>query len=217
MTLNILFRKFDIAVRMKQVLFRFDYRTFRESMSKAGVGLPVPPPQLGGAYLVPTGVISAGAGLGIEIDLQRAVIAARGIDPKETLELFNKMVDCLGGRLNLNLEEDLWFCEMICNCSVKVDRDPIELLFSKFSTCYDSGSLEKMLGRKSQVNRVRIGPKSADPRRPDYYDIDIMPDVFRPRDSLLIEFVYRDPKLEPIQKVVGDIESVISNIVSTVV
>lgn len=214
--LSILFRKFDIAVRMKQVLFRFDYQTFRESMSKTGVNLPTPPPQSGAAYLLPSGVIPVGTGLGIEIDVSRGVIAARGANPKETLDLFNKAVECIGRDLDLNPQENAWFYEMISNCSVRIDKDPIEMMFGKFSTCYDSDRLEQILGRKSQINRIRIGPKSADPRRPDYYDIDIMPDLFRPRDSLLIEFIYREPKLEPVQKVAGNLESIISNIVSTI-
>jgi len=185
-------------------------------MSKLGVGLPGPPPQSGGAYLVPSGVIPAGASLGVEIDLSRGVVAARGVNPKETLELFNKIVECAGRDLDLNLQETAWFYEMISNCSIRIDKDPIEILFGKFSTCYDSDRLEEILGHKSQVNRVRIGPRSADPRRPDYYDIDIMPDIFRPRDSLLVEFIYREPKLEPVQKVASNIESIVSDIVSTI-
>jgi hypothetical protein len=46
--------------------------------------------------------------------------------------------------------------------------------------------------------------------------MDIMPDIFRPRDSLLIEFVYREPKLEPIQKVAGDMDAVVSKAVGAI-
>jgi len=202
-----------MAVRMKQVLFRFDYKLFRDSMSRLGVELPRAPPNAG--YIVPSGIIQVGDGLGVEIDLSRGVIASRGTLPAQTVDLFNKMITCVGQDLSLNLNEYAWFYEMICRCSVNIGKDPIEALFNRFGSCYNQDKLEHILGRKSQVNRVRIGPKLADAHRPDYYDIDIMPDIFRPRDSFHVEFVYRDPKPDPIAKVAGSMEQVISDIVST--
>jgi len=184
-------------------------------MSKLGVNLPSPPPQTG--YPTPVGLLVVGSGgVGVEIDVSRGVVAARGVYPKETLDLFGKIIESISRDLDLNLHENAWFYEIVCNCSVKIDKDPIEVLFKKFSACYNSEKLE-ILGRKLQVNRVRFGPKSAIPNRPDYYDIDIMPDLFKPKDSLLIEFVYRESQLEPIQKVASNIEDIISEIVSKII
>jgi len=216
--LNVVFRKFDLAVRTKYVLFRLDYQAFRESISKLGVSLPSPPPQPTTGYLVPSGVIPTGIGrTGIEIDISGGIIAARGVAPKETLDLFSKIVDSVNRDLELNLDENAWFYEIVSSCSVKIDKDPIEALLQRFGASCDLSELEKTFGVGAQINRIRIGPQHADPNTTSYYDIDIMPDIFRPRDSMLIEFVYREPKLEPIQKVAGDMDAVISKVVLAIV
>jgi hypothetical protein len=162
-------------------------------------------------------VIPAGIGrTGIEIDVSRGIIAARGVVPRDTLDLFSKIVESVNRDLELNLDENAWFYEIVSSCSVKVDKDPIEALFRRFSASCDLGELERTFGVGAQINRIRIGPQHADPNTTSYYDMDIMPDIFRPRDSLLIEFVYREPKLEPIQKVAGDMDAVVSKAVGAI-
>jgi hypothetical protein len=143
-------------------------------------------------------------------------MAARGVLPNETLDVFNKMIESVRRDLDLNLDETAWFYEILSNCSVRIDKDPVEALFKRFNACCNLGEIETVLPGGTQVNGVRIGPRSAYPNRPDYYDIDVMPDLFRPRDSLLIEVVYREPQLEAIRKMAGDMEKLISKVVKAV-
>jgi len=205
-----------MSVRTKDVLFRFDYQSFRKSMLRFDVNLPVPPPEAGLSYPTPRGVLLTPSGnAGLEIDVSRGILASRGFSPKETLDLFSKIVECVNSDLGLNLTDNAWFFEIASSCSVRIDSDPLKVLSRRFVLHQDLNALEETLGQKPQVNRVRIGPELIDPNRPDYYDIDIMLDLFRPKDSLLVEFIYRDPHFEQAKKVATGTEDIIANVVST--
>jgi len=129
----------------------------------------------------------------VTLNQQRRVLGIDVQSSKAALEGFQELLGLLIDTVNINVEKNTLFFELLGKIHIKTKLDPLESMSKAFSSLKLLQEFNIILGEEVSPVMVQFMPKSKIPSDKDYFDITIRPILTSPRSKYLINVVYRSP------------------------
>lgn len=206
------------SIRFNYVLFPFDTGELISILTKYGYAPAAPPPPLApsrGIRFAMTGTIARKGGMTIDINDDRGILAATA--PSSTLAIsgLNEVLQLIRTNLNVDLEKQASFYELIGHGAFETDKNPLETIGKITKGNKVIEKLSEVLGEDVSLWTLKLASRGHVPNQVEWFDLTIEPDLMR-SSTYNVSAVFRSQDKSRVQKFTEEFTSNIPNLIDAI-
>ena len=209
-------REYNLALVFNTILFPFTYPDIDESLTKRhyGVNYTSKPLHLVESRSYVGGNIATKKGCTISINPNKKILGIQGNNVTRVLDSIKDLEEISSQDFQLDLEEDVLFCELTAKFTVEDDTSPIENMGRFMDDKYSS--FDEIMGTETSAYAIRIVPKGAIPSSKNWFDITIFTRPTRPKREYYVSVVYRSENIDHTLTFASEINSKIESLIKAI-
>jgi len=208
--------EYNLALIFNTTLFPFTHPDIDESLDKKSYKLnPTTKPQsLAEPRSYVDGNIASKKGCTISINNNRQILSAQGNNIKRVLASVDDLKDISVQDFQLDLTEDILFCELIAKFIIGGYTCPIDDMGKFMDDKYSS--FDEIMGTETSSYDIRIVPKGAIPSSKNWFDIKIFPRPTRPESEYYASVIYRSENIDHTLTFASEVNSKIESLIGLI-
>lgn len=190
------------SIRFNYVLFPFDTVELISILMKSGYAPTAPPPPAApprGIRFTITGTIARKGEILIDINDDRGILSATSPSPALSINGLNEVLQLIRTNLNVDLEKQASFYELIGHTALETDRHPFEKIGNIIKGNKIIEKLGEVLGEDVSLFTLKLAPRGHVPNQTEWFDLTIEPDIIK-TSTYNISAVFRSHEKSEVQK-----------------